>query len=756
MSTDREEQGTRRMMPDHKELVVPASIDTAKAKYLSVQSDQEPKSAASSIRSGVTSASPLSSTYSCPEEPYMGPHGWILPSQFRHRSASRSSAASATSCRTDETPLTPMSNPDDALALDLSQLDVKLEHPQPMFPMPFRPKHKNNRESWDSALGSDFSGRYRRHAPSASLSGTSDYSSIRSLSLDERGPAPVARSIEDVEPTKSHDVPVVKETVTPVAERRYLSSEESDSDETVSDETVSNETIPPKDASRRVLNYTLDVVFGLAIDNVTQVPSTCRSVVDNFISDMTWAVDQESAQKQVPRYDCAADLSRLPTNASTSSSATSSSQRSSTRSDKGKRKSRDSGDDDQDGDDECDDEPSKRRESGPSKRPKLDPVRLSCPFRKKNPLRFNVRDHRLCALTVFTDTAELRRHIQDLHKRPALPYQCLRCQSQFSTQDEFGDHLRSAERCPLIETPLGSNDPEDGIDESIVKILRSKKGRVSDPVEVQWQKIWELLFPGTPVQPYDYCAVMEHFELYEKYRSSLPHLRTSLSRIGLGERGLDSLSNILNNHFIGLFEQCNEEGRQKDYRNRQPKPQQSQLRPKRRSFRERVENKAHRDSGVDVGMEDEAADEESLAKPDGTEENTPTFGTEAGDMLVGQLQPSDEHVDYSGLNNFNDMNPAVFVDHYRDMTFPADTDITGLDGGYNPAYTTQPSANTEFRTKVGVSNGALPEHSFGYHCSQDNPNQLEGEWGLGSTGLGFGEPMTDLNAWVYEQHGQPR
>jgi hypothetical protein len=218
----------------------------------------------------------------------------------------------------------------------------------------------------------------------------------------------VARSIEDAEAVKSHVVPVANEEVSPAAERPHLAPEESDSDETVSDETVSKETIPPEDASRRVLNYTLDVVFGLAIDNVTQVPTTCRSVVDNFISDMAWAVDQESRQKQVPRYDCAADLTRLPTNTSTSSSGTTSSKRSSTRSDKGKRKSRDGDDDDQDGDDECDDETTKRREVGPSKRPKLDPVRMSCPFRKKNPLRFNVRDHRLCALTVFTDTAELR------------------------------------------------------------------------------------------------------------------------------------------------------------------------------------------------------------------------------------------------------------------------------------------------------------------------------------------------------------
>jgi hypothetical protein len=53
-----------------------------------------------------------------------------------------------------------------------------------------------------------------------------------------------------------------------------------------------------------------------------------------------------------------------------------------------------------------------------------------------------------------------------------------------------------------VERAVGTQDPEDGIDEVIVKTLRSKKGRVSDPVPVQWQKIWELLFPGTPVQPY--------------------------------------------------------------------------------------------------------------------------------------------------------------------------------------------------------------------------------------------------------------
>lgn len=35
-------------------------------------------------------------------------------------------------------------------------------------------------------------------------------------------------------------------------------------------------------------------------------------------------------------------------------------------------------------------------------------LRLSCPFRKRNPHRFNVRDHHSCAMTYFPKFAELR------------------------------------------------------------------------------------------------------------------------------------------------------------------------------------------------------------------------------------------------------------------------------------------------------------------------------------------------------------
>jgi hypothetical protein len=40
--------------------------------------------------------------------------------------------------------------------------------------------------------------------------------------------------------------------------------------------------------------------------------------------------------------------------------------------------------------------------------PSDDNLRLSCPYRKRNPNRFNVRDHHSCAMTYFPKFAELR------------------------------------------------------------------------------------------------------------------------------------------------------------------------------------------------------------------------------------------------------------------------------------------------------------------------------------------------------------
>jgi hypothetical protein len=241
---------------------------------------------------------------------------------------------------------------------------------------------------------------------------------------------------------------------------------------------------------------------------------------------------------------------------------------------------------------------------------------------------------------------------------------------------------------------------------------------------------------------------MEHFELYSKYRASLPDLRASLDAIGLGHRGLDSLDNILNNHFIGLFEQCNEEGRCKDYRNRQPKPAQSQLRPKRRSLRERLAT-AQRDSGVDVGMDDEGTDESPLAKT-GPSDGTPSLGAGGMEEMSGQGTALGEEIDYAGLDSFQGIDPMVFVDGFPGaMTAAMETCEASFDG----EYARHPS---ELRSGSGVGGRGLPVHDFRYGGSglQDGMNQ--GHWDLDSAILGMPGSGNELNPWMFGQQAGQR
>lgn len=63
-------------------------------------------------------------------------------------------------------------------------------------------------------------------------------------------------------------------------------------------------------------------------------------------------------------------------------------------------------------DDDCDDDdsrpPSRMDDNGVYKRVRAGEVTLSCPFRKRNPVRFNIRSHSPCALSDFPSMAHLK------------------------------------------------------------------------------------------------------------------------------------------------------------------------------------------------------------------------------------------------------------------------------------------------------------------------------------------------------------
>ncbi len=144
-----------------------------------------------------------------------------------------------------------------------------------------------------------------------------------------------------------------------------------------------------------LLNYTLQLVYGVEIPERRPELANLRRLSAKFIEEIgeeiCQAASSDEHQSQTMNTFAAPETERR--NSDTSN---------------GKRKK-----DEKDSDDP--DEYGSGQGSGslPVKKAKPNPrdeenLRLSCPFRKRNPHRFNVRDHHSCAMTYFPKFSELR------------------------------------------------------------------------------------------------------------------------------------------------------------------------------------------------------------------------------------------------------------------------------------------------------------------------------------------------------------
>ncbi|ROV97369.1 hypothetical protein VMCG_06848 [Cytospora schulzeri] len=176
------------------------------------------------------------------------------------------------------------------------------------------------------------------------------------------------------------------------------------------------------------------------------------------------------------------------------------------------------------GDDfEDDTERGKRQKTGND-----DGVR-SCPFRKRNPGRFNVRDYPQCALTSFTNLALLKRSFQD--------------------EDKLAEHQRNDERCEVAPDPDVENDPEIGITSEISQKLTERgKTKVNS-----WKDIWRLLFPSDQFVPNsNYEPPIELDEVQDKFydeRNIISFLECKVpvwhDEVPTGEHGYHYITEII-------------------------------------------------------------------------------------------------------------------------------------------------------------------------------------------------------------------
>ncbi|KAK1826809.1 hypothetical protein QBC39DRAFT_334698 [Podospora conica] len=118
-----------------------------------------------------------------------------------------------------------------------------------------------------------------------------------------------------------------------------------------------------------------------------------------------------------------------------------------------------------------------------------------CPFRKRNPARFNVRDHEACARGVFGSVGELRHHILESHQKGRRQHQCPRCGLGLENQALLDEHLLMPrdKMCDIV-TKM-EDDPEDGILPEVERRLFSG-GDIGT-----WEALWGVVFPGDDEVP---------------------------------------------------------------------------------------------------------------------------------------------------------------------------------------------------------------------------------------------------------------
>ncbi|KAI9743783.1 MAG: hypothetical protein M1818_002517 [Claussenomyces sp. TS43310] len=167
-----------------------------------------------------------------------------------------------------------------------------------------------------------------------------------------------------------------------------------------------------------------------------------------------------------------------------------------------------------------------------------DSLRLACPFRKHDKVKYNVHDFKTCTLSPFENISRLKEHLYRSHKAPI---QCVRCWLVLPSQQALDCHLTVVNMCDLQP-----GKREDGISLDIEKRLRTKKKTSRDQTaEGRWKEIYQLLFPGEEVPSawFEYLledALPRILPIEEHLRREVPRMSRELIQNELSRQDSDA------------------------------------------------------------------------------------------------------------------------------------------------------------------------------------------------------------------------
>ncbi|CAG8979745.1 hypothetical protein HYALB_00013489 [Hymenoscyphus albidus] len=147
--------------------------------------------------------------------------------------------------------------------------------------------------------------------------------------------------------------------------------------------------------------------------------------------------------------------------------------------------------------------PSDSEKGKAPKQPKIDmgaengQVRLACPYRKHNSVKYSIHGSRVCAMNYWLSVSRIKEHLYRVHRAPI---QCRRCGATFKTESEHDSHITALTACSLTSFP-----PSDGITGDVERKLRSRKQSPTSKSEAKrWENIYRILFPNDEDVPEPY------------------------------------------------------------------------------------------------------------------------------------------------------------------------------------------------------------------------------------------------------------